>query len=57
MNDPTPTSETPVARFINRVEYLIKTDDDLTVNEVLGALQAISFNLLTCSFEKTENDD
>lgn len=49
--------ETPVSRFINRVEYLIKTDEDLTVNEVLGALQAISFNLLTCSFEKIEEED
>jgi hypothetical protein len=46
--------ETPVGRFINRIEYLIKSDEDLTVNEVLGALQAISFNVLSCAFEKVD---
>ena len=45
----------PVLVFIDRVKFLIKTDEDLTVAECVGALHLIAHELCKCAFEEEEN--
>jgi hypothetical protein len=46
---------TPVLIFMDRVKFLIKTDENLTVAECVGALHLIAHELCKCAFEEEED--
>jgi len=46
-----------VSRFVDRIESLIKSENDLTVAEAVGALQMVSHQLIKTAVEKAEEEE
>ena len=49
----------PIQVFMDRIKFLIKTDENLTVGEVIGALHLIAHEVAACSLsdDDPEGDD
>ena len=42
----------PVLVFMDRIKFLIKSDENLTVAECVGALHLVAYELCKCAFEE-----
>ena len=46
----------PIQVFIDRIKFLIKTDDQLTVGECIGALHLIAHELAACALSNADEE-